>query len=251
MNKTTIKVLQEIIRNKEFSVESTAKTLNKAKTTIYDSLAKLRKNYLLNKKNQLTNNEVTQAYKKLFLSFPYDFSFLTKNNLVILQLLEDDISFTKIIKLSKKSRFTVHQLLKQLRTRGFINKKNRFLFSELLDLLKIIKKYNNNHLIELPSTAVIIQQNEERNLIQATKETVLPLRKTAFSVMDVVSPYNYYTSKKRVTENDIFMDAKILAKTKREEFITALFYKRKKLKRDMQYEQLIKLKEFKDFENGV
>lgn len=243
MNKTTIKVLQEIIRNKDFKVRNTAKKLNKAKTTVYDCLATLRKNNLLNK-----HNELTEAYKILFLTYPYDFSFLTKNNLPILFLLEDEISFTNIIRKSKKSRFTVNNLLKHLKNRGFINKNNKLLLQELINLIRTIKKYKNNYLIELPPTAVIIDKNEERNLIQATKNTQLPLKKTAFSVMDVVSPYNYYTTKKRITESDIFTDAKIISKTKREEFITALFYRKKKLKKDQKYEEIIHSREFSKFE---
>lgn len=248
MNKTTVKVLQELIRNRKFSVESTAKKLNKAKTTVYDCLSSLRKSSLLDKNNQLKDHEFAQAYKKLFLVCPYDFSFLTRNNLSILFLLEKEISFTDLIKKSKKSRFTVNQLLKHLKNRGFINKNNKLIFPELLALLKTIRKYQRNYLIELPLTAVIVDKDEERDLIQATKETQLPLKKTAFSAMKVISPYNYYTTKKRITEKDIFSDAKILSKTKREELITALFYKKEKIKKDQEYEQIIQSKEFKEFE---
>jgi predicted transcriptional regulator len=246
MNKTAIKVFQELVRNKDFSVESMAKKLNKAKSTIYDCLSNLKTNHLL------TDNELTESYKKLFLTYPYDFSFLTKNNLKILFLLENEISFTKIIKKSKKSRFTVNQLLKDLKNRGFVNKNNKLTLPELQGLINLIKKYQNNYFLKLPKTAIIIEQNKNRNLIQATKDTQLLLKKTAFSVMNVVSPYNYYTTKKIITKKDIFEDAKIISKTIREKLITALFYKKEKLKNDQQYEQIIQTKEFKDFakENG-
>lgn len=255
MNKTTVKVLQEIIRSK-FSVDSASKNLKKAKTTIYDCLSYLRKNDILNKNNRLKDNELTDAYKKLFLTYPYDFSFLTKNNLKILLMLNKNISFIDIIKRSRLSRFTVHQLLKDLRNRGFIDENNVLIHPpELLSLLKTIRKYKDNHFLKLPDTAVIIGSDEERNLIQATKETSLPLHLTAFSaIKSIVSPYNYYTTKKRTTVHDIFDDAKIISKSKREQLITALFYdkNRKKLKKDISYEKIINSKEFKTFkiENG-
>jgi predicted transcriptional regulator len=240
MNKTTVEVFQEMIRNKNFSVEGTAKKFNKAKTTIYDNLSII--------KHILQNDQLTKAYKTLFLTYPYDFSFLTKNNLTILFLLENEISFTEIIKKSKKSRFTVNNLLRHLKQRGFINKKNKIILLELLDLLKIIKKYQKNDFIKLPNTAVMIDQNGNRDLIQATTNTNLQLKKTAFSAMNIISPYNYYTTKKKVMSKDIFLDAKLISKTKREELITALFYKKEKIKKDPKYENIINTKEFKEFE---
>ncbi|MBU1622223.1 MAG: hypothetical protein KJ597_01475 [Nanoarchaeota archaeon] len=250
MNKTAIKVLQEIIRNKYFKIEDAARKLKKAKTTIYDCLAKLRKNNLLDKNNTLRSNQLTQAYKKLFIMYPYDFSFLTKNNLKILFLLDKERTFGEIIKKTKLSRYTVNQLLKQLRTRGFSNKRNKLTRpEELISLIKTIQKFQQTYYLELPPTAVIIDDNEKRTLIQATKETDLPLKYTAFSAFNIkiIVPYNYYTTKKKVTFKDVFDDAKIISKTRREKLITALFYKknRKRLKKDKEYEVLIASKEFK------
>lgn len=253
MNKTTIKVLQELIRDKDFSVEGTAKKLNKAKTTIYDCISTLRKKQILNKQNRLKNNELAEAYKKLFLTFPYDFSFLTTKNMAILLLLDKEISFTVLIKKSKRSRFTVNRLVRHLRSRGFTNKKNKLISPpELLKLLIIIKKYKYNKIIQLPENAVIIGSNEKRDLILA--KITLPLHKTAFSAFqEVISPHNYYTTKKRITRQDIFTDAKTISRTKREQLMAAFFYKknRKNLKKDKDYEMLIQSKEFKEFEDGI
>lgn len=251
MNKTAVKVLQEIIRNRHFTVENTAKKLKKAKTTIYDCLAELRKGNILQQDNRPKQNELTEAYKRLFLAYPYDFSFLTKNNLKIFFQLNEERPFREIIKKSGLSRFTAHQLLRQLRNRGFINKKNKLIQpEELVALIKTIKKFQQNHYVELPSTAVVIDENEERTLIRAAKDTQLPLKITAFSAFEAVSPYNYYTTKIKVTVQDIFNDAKTISKTRREKLITALFYKknRNKLKKDQEYEELIKSKEFKEME---
>lgn len=256
MNKTTIKVLQEIIRNKNFSVESAAEKLGKARTTIYDCLAELRKSNILDKRNHLEDNELTNAYKKLFLTYPYDFSFLSKNNIRILLLLEKEMPFTEIIQKSKLSRYTVNQLLKELKNRGFLNKKNKLVKPpELLSLLRIIKKTRSNNTLKLPNTAVIIKRSEKRDLIQATKETSLNLKPTAFSAFNVkiISPLNYYTTKKRVCMQDIFNDAKEISQTKREILITALFYykNKKKLKKNICYEEIINSKEFEEFKENA
>lgn len=251
MNKTTLIVLQEIIRNKDFNVEKVAKALGKAKTTIYDDLAELRKNNILNKNNELKVNELTNAYKLLFLKYPYDFSFLTDSNLKIIFILKDEISFGQTIKKSNLSRFTTHQLLKSLKNRGFVNKKNKLIApKELIELVKVIEKFQNNTIIELPANAAVINDNQERKLIQTPKNIEIPLKKTAFSAFNIsiALPANYYSTKKKISTQDIFDDAKTISDSQREKLLTTLYYKknRKKLKKDAEYEEVLKTEEFKE-----
>ena len=61
MNPTTVNVLQEIIRQNDFSIASLSQKLHKAKTTIYDCFANLRKSLILTTNNRLLDNELTQA----------------------------------------------------------------------------------------------------------------------------------------------------------------------------------------------
>ncbi|MEK6938575.1 MAG: hypothetical protein AABX04_06010 [Nanoarchaeota archaeon] len=233
MNKTELKVLQEIIRNKESNVSSLSQKLKKSPSRIYGCLQKLK---------PLLTNPLIESYKKLFLSQPYDFSFLTPTNLKILLKLPS--TFTKLVKETKLSRFTVHQLLRQLKNRGFINQSNEIINPELLELLQTLKKYPTP--LSLPVDAVIVYQDQEHDLILS--ETPLKLSPTAFSAFDVnIQPlHRYYTTKIKPTKQDIFEDAKLLSKDKRDQFITALFYykHRKELKEDKEYQEIIESKEF-------
>jgi len=56
----------------------------------------------------------------------------------------------------------------------------------------------------------------------------------------------YYTTKTKLSVQEIFEDAKIISKDKRDKFITALYYykHKNKLEKDPEYEELIKSKEF-------
>ncbi|MBI4980514.1 winged helix-turn-helix domain-containing protein [Candidatus Woesearchaeota archaeon] len=251
MNKTTIIILQELIRNQDCSIASLANKLKKAKTTIYDCFHALRAAQILNQNNQLTNNELTTAFKQLILSYPYDFSFLTTNDLKILFLLQKPITFKKLLAQTKLSRFTINQLLKQLKSRGFVNKQNQLIApKELVILVKLIKKSQENISFELPPNAVIISHQEDHDIILSDQP--LPLKPTAFSALNAVSPHYYYTTKKKLTLQGVFNDAKTITSSKREELITALFYKknRKRIKKDDYYEQIINTQEFKEFEHG-
>lgn len=255
MNKTAIKVLQEMVRNKEFTVEGAVRRLGKAKTTIYDCLASLRKQNILDVENHLQDNQLTQAYKRLFLAYPYDFSFLTTNNLKILFFLDCERSFGDIVRQTGLSRYTVHRLLKELRRRGFVTKKNKLIQpQELITVIVVIKKFQQTVQLRLPATAVIVDDNEQRSLIRTTKGTTLPLKPTAFSAftIKIVLPHRYYTTKKRVTVQDIFDDAKIISYTRREKLLTALFYKknRRKLQKDQEYEELICSEEFREMSSS-
>ncbi len=252
MNHTTVNVLQEIIRQNNFDVTSLSQKLHKAKTTIYDCFASLRKSLILTKNNHLQDNELTQAYQQLFLVNPYDFSFLTPTNLKILLLLDQERGMQEIIKKSKLSRFTVHQLLRELKNRGFVNKKNKLISPpQLLHLLTIIKKNQENTIITLPPNATILTHKADHNII--ISETTLPLQPTAFSAFNVVSPHRYYSTKKQVTTQEIFNDAKAIATSKREQLMIAVYYKknRKKLVFDSEFEKLIKSSEYQEFENGI
>lgn len=252
MNHTTVKVLQEIIRQNNFDVTSLSQKLHKAKTTIYDCFANLRKSLILTKNNHLQDNELTHAYQQLFLVHPYDFSFLTPTNLKILLLLDQERSMQDIIKKSKLSRFTVHQLLRELKNRGFVNKRNKLISPpQLLHLLKIIKKNQENTVIALPPNATVLAHEADHDII--ISETTLPLQPTAFSAFNVVSPHHYYSTKKQVTTQDIFNDAKTISSSKREQLMIAVYYKknRKKLASDPEFEKLIKSPEYQEFENGI
>ncbi len=251
MNKTTLLLLQELIRNPKVSIANLANKLQKAKTTIYDCFHALRAAQILNQNNQLTNNELTIAFKQLFLSYPYDFSFLTTNNLKILFLLQQPITFKKLLTQTKLSRFTINQLLRILKSRGFINRQNQLITpKELIVLIKQLKKSQENISFELPQNAVIISHQEDHDIILSDQP--LPLKPTAFSALNVISPHYYHTTKKKSTFQDVFNDAKTIASSKREELITALFYKknRKRIKKDTFYEQIINTSEFKEFEHG-
>lgn len=252
MNHTTIKVLQEIIRTNNFDVTSLSQKLHKAKTTIYDCFARLRKSLILAKNNLLLDNGLTQAYQQLFLVHPYDFSFLTHTNLKILLLLDQERSMKEIIKKSKLSRFTVHQLLRELKNHGFVNRKNKLITPpQLLHLLTIIKKNQENTVIVLPPNATVLAYQADHDII--ISETTLPLQPTAFSAFNVVSPHHYYSTKKKVTTPDIFNDAKAIATSKREQLMIAVYYRknRKKLAFDPDFEKLIKSAEYQEFENGI
>ncbi len=251
MNKTTILLLQELIRNPNHPTANLVNKLKKAKTTIYDCFRTLRTAQILTQNNQLNNNELTIAFKQLFLSYPYDFSFLTTNNLKILYLLQEPITFQKLLAQTKLSRFTVNQLLRQLKSRGFVNKQNQLIApKELIVLIKQLKKSQENVSFELPPNGVVISHLEDHDIILSDQP--LPLKPTAFSALNVISPHYYYTTKKKSTLQNIFSDAKTIASSRREELITGLFYKKnhKKLKTDQYYEQLISTQEFKEFEHG-
>jgi len=236
MNKTEIKVLQEIIRNNDFDAISLSQKLNKSPSRIYGCLQKIK---------PLLGNHLIESYKKIFLTYPYDFSFLTKTNIKILSLLP--LAFTELIHKTKLSRFTIHQLLRQLKNRGFVDKKNRIINKELAELIQNLKKYPT--LISLPLDAVTVYQDSEHDIILS--DTILSLTLTAFSAFDVnIQPLHYYyTTKKNITKQDIFDDAKILSKDKRDQLITALFYykHRKELKEEKIYEQIITSKEFGEY----
>lgn len=247
MNKTTIKTLQLMIRENKF-VQDIAKSLNKSRSNIYSCLADLRQEQILDKDNNLKKNRLVDSYKLLFLKYPYDFSFLTENNLKILLLLVEGESFGRLIKKIKLSRYTVNTLLKELRGRGYINKKNKLLRpKELIELVKTIKYYKEHFIIELPDSAVFL----DKEIIQS--EANLPLNKTAFSVFNIsiISPHKYYTTKKKISKMEIFQDARKISETMRERLITAIYYKKNNLK-DEEYGKIIKTKEFKDFykQNG-
>lgn len=251
MNKTTILLLQELICNPNSPTASLANKLKKAKTTIYDCFRMLRTAQILTQNNQLNNNELTIAFKQLFLSYPYDFSFLTTNNLKILYLLQEPITFQKLLAQTKLSRFTINQLLRQLKSRGFVNKKNQLIApKELIALIKQLKRSQENISFELPPNAVVISHQEDHDIILSDQP--LPLKSTAFSALNVISPHYYYTTKKKSTSQDTFNDAKTITSSRREELITGLFYKknRKRIKKDLIYDQLINTREFKEFEHG-
>ncbi len=251
MNKTTILLLQELIRNPNSPTASLANKLKKAKTTIYDCFCTLRTAQILTQNNQLNNNELTIAFKQLFLSYPYDFSFLTTNNIKILYLLQEPITFQKLLAQTKLSRFTINQLLRQLKSRGFVNKQNQLIApKELIVLIKQLKRSQENISFELPSNAVVISHQEDHDIILSDQP--LPLKLTAFSALNVISPHYYYTTKNKSTPQGIFNDARTIASSRREELITGLFYKKnhKKLKTDQYYDQLINTQEFKEFEHG-
>ena len=247
MNKTTVKTLQLIIRENK-SVQDIAKSIGKSKNNIYSSFADLRKCNILDKNNKLNKNELLDAYKLLFLKYPYDFSFLTKNNLEILFLLIKGDSFSNLIKRTNLSRYTVNQLLKELKKRGFVDRENKLIQpNELIELIEVIKYYHSHNMIELPGSAVFLT----KEIIQS--EMALPLNKTAFSAFNigVISPHKYYTTKKKITKKDIFQDARKISRTTREKFIMAVYYKNNNLK-DEEFDRIIQTKEFNEFykENG-
>jgi len=247
MNKTTIKTLQLIIRENK-SIKDIAKSLNKSKNNIYSSFADLRNNKILDKHNNLNKNELVEFYKLLFLKYSYDFSFLTKNNLKILFLLLRGETFSNLIKQTKLSRYTVNQLLKELRNRGYLNQDNKLIQPlELINLIKTIKYYQEHFIVDLPDSAVFLT----KEIIQS--EVELPLNKTAFSAFNtkIISPHKYYTIKNKITKQEIFQDAQKISETIREKFITAIYYIKNSLK-DEEFDKLIRTKEFKEFynENG-
>ncbi|MBT4858315.1 hypothetical protein HON49_04020 [archaeon] len=251
MNKTTVKILQEIIRDPLFSIANASTKFKKAPTTIYDCTTKLRKLKILSNKNKLLNNELTTAYKKLFITHPYDFSFLTKNNIQILKHMLKEITFQELIIKSKKSRFTVNQLIKNLKQRGFANKQNKIIEpKELIKTIKTIIKYEQNNIIDLPPSAITIYHCKDRNIIQTTKETKLNLNKTSFSAFKfkIITPRNYYTTLKKISIRKIFNDAEKTSKNKREHLLTAMYYykNRKKLRKNKFYDELIKTEEFQE-----
>ena len=247
MNKTSVKVLQILIRDNFPSVKSIANQLSKAKTTIYDCMAELRQETILSKENKLRENDLTKSLKLLFLKHPYDFSFLTKTNLKVLSIITAEHDFQNIIKTSKLSRYTVHQLLRNLKKRGFVNRKNKL--TQPKELIAVINTLQQKY-IELPASATVVFEDNKRKIIQATKKTILPLKPTAFSAFNIMlaSPYNYYTTKKRPSKKDIFEDAKVLSSTKREKLLTALFYKKNIKQKDEEYEKIIKSPEFREIE---
>ena len=142
--------------------------------------------------------------------------------------------------------------MRQLKNSGFVNKKNKLISPpQLLHLLIIIKKFQENIFVELPPNAAILAHLTDHDII--ISETTLLLQPTAFLAFNVVSPHYYYSTKKQVTVQDVFDDAKAIASSKREELMIAEYHKQnhRKLILDPHFEKLIKSPEFKEFKNGI
>lgn len=228
MNKTTVKVLQLIIRkNNRLKPIEIADKLNKTVKNIYFCLKKLEEQNILNKKKELKENKLTNEYKKLFIKYPYDFSFLTTTNMKIISQLTKKQQFFEIISRTNKSRFSVHKILKELRTRGFVDTNNEFTGpEEIINIIEINK--NKQKEINLPSGAFVLIENDNRKIIQTIKKVKLDLYKTAFSAMKKVNEpsHNYYTTQlTKPIKEDIIKDALEIQQSQRERNIIEKFRK--------------------------